>query len=220
MLARIRPAEFSAARRPGPRPAGPLPLPDDQGRIAFAVLGFTGAEAARFKEAYIAEFNRMADELVRRSVPVAPADPLALLDDPAILRSLLGRYAERVEEERQGRIVAEAQVAAARPAVDFVEALADSDGLWGLKAAEKALHQGPPKFVAWLKDRGDLYELNGGPVANERAIRRGLFEVLWAVHGGKPRPTTKVTGKGMVHYAKELGVRPPGPPSHALLPGL
>lgn len=156
------------------------------------------------------------------ALPTAPqpVDPIALLEDPAILRSLLGRYAERVEQERQGRIAAEAQVEQARPAVDFVEALADSDGLWGLRAAGKALRQGPDLFIKWLRERRDLYDLNGGPVAKQTLIDRGLFEVVWTVHGGKPRPTTKLTGKGMVFYARELGVRPPGPPPQALLPGL
>lgn len=184
--------------------------------FAFAVLGFTGAEAARFKEAYIAEFNRMAAELAR---PKPPADPLSLLEDPDILRGLLGRYTEMVKVERAGRLVAEAAVEAAQPAVDFVQALAESDGLWGLRAAGKALHQGPDKFILWLRERGDLYDLNGGPVAKQDLINRKLFDVAWAVHGGKPRPTTKLTGKGVVHYARLLGVRPPAPPSQGLLPG-
>ena len=188
--------------------------------FAFAVLGFTGVEAARFKEAYIAEFNHMADELARRNLPVAPADPLSFLEDPDILRSLLGRYAEEAAVERQGRLLAEAAVEAARPAVDFAEALADSVGTWGLRTAGKALHQPPNKFVAWLRERGDLYDLNGGPVAKEALVKRGLFTVAWEMHGGKPRPTTKVTGKGVVHYARAIGVRPPGAPAQGLLPGI
>ncbi len=176
----------------------------------------------RFKDWVVEEVLPSIRETGSYALPSAPqpVDPLALLDDPDVLRSLLGRYAEKAAVERQGRLVAEAAVEAARPAVDFVEALADSDGLWGLRAAGKALHQGPDKFIKWLRERRDLYDLNGGPVAQQRLIDRGLFEVVWAVHGGKPRPTTKLTGKGMVHYAKELGVRPPGPASQGLLPGL
>lgn len=34
--------------------------------FTFLAMGFTGAKAARFKEAYIAEFNRMEEELYRR----------------------------------------------------------------------------------------------------------------------------------------------------------
>ena len=43
--------------------------------FAFALLGFTGAEAARFKEAYIAEFNRMAEVFANRTLPTAPQPP-------------------------------------------------------------------------------------------------------------------------------------------------
>jgi prophage antirepressor-like protein len=113
------------------------------------------------------------------TLPTAPqpVDPLALLEGPTVLRGLLGKFTERVIVAEQRAEVAEAAVEASRPAVEFVEALADSDGLWGLKAAGKALHQGPLKFVAWLKERGDLYDLNGGPVANERCVKRGLFQV-------------------------------------------
>lgn len=40
----------------------------------FLVMGFTGAKAAAIKEAYIAEFNRMADALHRRELEVLTND--------------------------------------------------------------------------------------------------------------------------------------------------
>lgn len=112
-----------------------------------------------------------------------------------------------------------AEAEASRPVVAFVDALADSDGLWGLRAAGKAFHQGPNLFATWLRDRGDLYDLNGGPVAKEVLVKRGLFQVAWEMYAGKPRPTTKLTGKGIVHYARELGVKPPALSPQDLLPG-
>jgi phage antirepressor YoqD-like protein len=115
--------------------------------------------------------------------------------------------------------VAEAAVEAARPAVEFVGALADGDGTWGLQAAGKALGQGPNLFVAWLEKEGDLFRLGGGLVAKQRLIDRGFYQVVWAEHGGKQRPTTRLTGKGIVHYAGRLGVRPPQVRAQALLPG-
>ncbi|HGH0917941.1 TPA: Rha family transcriptional regulator [Bacillus cereus] len=46
--------------------------------LSFLVMGFTGFEAARFKELYIAEFNRMEQELKNRSVDsFMIADPIA-----------------------------------------------------------------------------------------------------------------------------------------------
>lgn len=141
-----------------------------------------------------------------------PFDQMAFLSNPDNMIEWCAHYAMRTK-------IAEAKVEAAQPAVDFCDALADSDGAWGLKAAGKALHQGPMKFVAWLRERGDLYDLNGGPVPMEPPIKRGLFIVLWEHHGGKPRPATKLTGKGIIHYAKALGVRPPQVSPQALLPG-
>lgn len=181
--------------------------------FAFAVLGFTGANAAAFKESYIAEFNRMADELARRKVPAAPV-PVDLYDIDVLL-PILAHMAQRAK-------TAEAAVVAAQPAVDFVDALAAGDDTWPLMAAAKALHQAPMDFIKWLKDRGDLYEL-GGNVASAKMTKRGLFTVVWKPFGGKPRPVTRLTGKGMVFYAGKLGVKPPvGPPPspQGLLPGL
>ncbi|MHC5177424.1 Rha family transcriptional regulator [Serratia rhizosphaerae] len=42
----------------------------------FLVMGFTGKKAAAFKEAYIAEFDRMEAELAKRSQPPAPVIPV------------------------------------------------------------------------------------------------------------------------------------------------
>jgi prophage antirepressor-like protein len=148
-----------------------------------------------------------------QATPAPVVDPMAMLQDLDVLIPLLANLAQRAK-------VAEAKVEAAAPAVAFHDALADTDGLWGLRAAGKALHQGPDTFIKWLRTRGDLYDLNGGPVPKETLTKRGLFEVAWEMHGGKPRPTTKLTGKGIVFYARELGVRPPGAPAQALLPGL
>lgn len=154
-------------------------------------------------------------------VPAAPQPAPMVIDvrDPGQLSVIALQLIQVTQEMAAKLAVTEAAVEAARPAVEFVEALADSDGTWGLQAAGKALGQGPNKFIAWLKDRGDVFELNKGNVAKQRLIDQGLFTVRWEPFGGKPRPTTKVTGKGIVHYAKALGVRPPQQPPQALLPG-
>lgn len=89
----------------------------------------------------------------------------------------------------------------------------------GLQVAGKALHQRANRFVTWLCTRIDLYNLGGGPVEKEPLIKMGLFQVGFEMYGGAPRPTTKLSGKGLVHYAKELGVRPPVLSRQGLLPG-
>ena len=106
--------------------------------------------------------------------------------------------------------------------VAFVGALADYDRLWGLHAAIKALHQGPVTFVRWLRARSELYDLAVGLMPKEPfiLIKKGLPKVSFETYGGEPRPITKLTGKGLVHYARKLDVRPPGPvPPQGLLPG-
>lgn len=164
-------------------------------------------------EEVLPTIRKTGSYVIPGAAPAAPFDPMAMLQDVDVLIPLLATMAQRVK-------VAEAAVEAARPAVDFVGALADSDGLWGLRAAGKALHQGPDRFIKWLRERGDLYDLDDGPVPKQHLIDRGVFTVVWREFGGKQRPTTKITGKGIVHYAKALGVRPPGAPVQALLPGL
>lgn len=175
-----------------------------------------GTVPHRFRRFVTGEVLPQIRETGSYGQPVPASSTAALIEalkNPATALEVIGHYAT-------ANLALQQEVEAARPAVDFVEALADSDGLWGLKAAGKALHQGPLKFVAWLRERGDIYDLNGGPVAKEPLIKRGLFEVAWEMHGGKPRPTTKITGKGIVFYAKALGVRPPAPSAQRLLPGI
>lgn len=148
--------------------------------------------------------------------PVAAPTAAALIEalkNPATALEVIRHYTT-------ANLALQQRVEAAQPAVDFCEALADSNGTWGLQAAGKALRQDPNWFVAWLRERGDLFDLNGGPVANQALIDRELLTVVREEHGGKPRPETRVIGKGIVFYAKALGVRPPGPPSQAPLPGL
>lgn len=72
--------------------------------------------------------------------------------------------------------------------------------------------------TAWIVAHWPLLVGAGAAVA---MVTLGGYVVSCAVvaYGGKPRPTTKLTGKGIAHYARELGVRPPGGPAQALLPG-
>ena len=44
-------------------------VPNHQKRLRFLVMGFTGKRAAAFKKAYIAEFDRMEEELRQNNAP-------------------------------------------------------------------------------------------------------------------------------------------------------
>ncbi len=47
--------------------------------FVFLVMGFTGKKAARFKEAYIAEFNRMEEEIRQKKNDMIFGDPRTLV---------------------------------------------------------------------------------------------------------------------------------------------
>ncbi|GJD97451.1 phage antirepressor [Methylobacterium iners] len=161
------------------------------------------------------------------ALPAAPAVPAIDVRDPGQL-SLIALQLIQVNQELSTRlattetraVVAEAAVEAARPALDFIGALVDSEGLYGLQQAGKSLGQRPNGFVNWLLERGDLYRRASGLCARQYLIDRGIMDVRWEEHGGKPRPTTKVTAKGIVHYAKVLGIKAPELPRQGYLPGL
>ncbi|EJP5182702.1 Rha family transcriptional regulator [Salmonella enterica] len=59
--------------------------------FVFLVMGFTGKKAAAFKEAYIAEFNRMEATLHDRAIP-APAEPSPAERDAYNVQCLMQHY--------------------------------------------------------------------------------------------------------------------------------
>lgn len=136
-----------------------------------------------------------------------------IMKNPAVAIELIGHYAA-------ANLTLTEKVAADAPAVAFAEAVADSDELYGLQEAGKALQQKPLGFCDWLRARGDIYRRAGSLCFKQHLIDRGLFVVRWKLYGSTPRPETRLTGKGIVFYAKLLGVRPPQRPRQPLLPGV
>ncbi len=91
--------------------------------------------------------------------------------------------------------------------MECVERFAESEGLYSLQAGGKALGQKPNKFIAWLKERGDLLDLNRSNLPRQDLIDdRAPFRVRIEEYGGKPRATPKMTSKGILHYGRELCV--------------
>lgn len=166
--------------------------------FAFAVLGFTGPDAARFKEAYIAEFNRMAAELRRRQVPD--------LDDNATLRRLLLGKMDRidileakVEETSTALAIANEVIEHQAPAVEAYQALMDDRGTCCLADAARHIGARQEAFFAWLRRSGFVFDKAGEtfPVAEYRAD--GRFTVkLTPLPSGRHRAQTRVTRQGLV----------------------
>jgi len=118
--------------------------------FAFLVMGFTGAAAAVFKEAYIGRFNAMEAKV--RAQPVV--DPMALLNDPAALRNLLLANTEKV-------LALQGQVAEQAPIVSAYARIAEADGSLCIRDAAKALQVRPIDLTNYLVSNGWIYRRAG-----------------------------------------------------------
>lgn len=96
-----------------------------------------------------------------------------------------------------------AQIEEQKPAVEFYDAFANADGLYGLQNAGRALNQGPNKFIQWLK-REHLFYQGGNLVAKVAYIQRGYFEVKSTIVDGRSCLRTFVTPKGLQYLAQRL----------------
>ncbi|WP_375597561.1 phage antirepressor KilAC domain-containing protein [Devosia sp. Naph2] len=132
------------------------------------------------------------------------ADPVALLNDPAALRGLLGNYAERVE-------TLQSQIEADAPKVAFHDDFAEKDGLYTLQNAGRIITGRPNKFIQELKKQHLFYQ-GGALVPYVRYRQQGLFEVKIEPQGDYVRTQTYITPKGLQHFVKKFAGKsaPPG----------
>jgi Rha family phage regulatory protein len=173
----------------------------------FLVIGFTGAKAAAFKEAYIERFNFMESALKNRAagfaVPQTLSEALRLAADQA----------ETIERQR-------AQIAAAKSMVKAYNRIANSDGLLCLTDAAKALGQQPRAFIRWLFAQKRIYKRiykrpgSSRWVAYQASLQAGYFEhkvhVITKDDGTeKAVDQVMVTPKGVAWLARQLGVPVP-----------
>lgn len=122
--------------------------------FAFLAMGFTGKEAARWKETYIAAFNAMEQRLRANPMPA----PMADLSDPGVLLPLLTSYAQRTQ-------VAEGRVAELSPKAIAYDRLDASEGAVNVRIAAKMLDVPERKFTKWLEANGWAFRQNGiGPL--------------------------------------------------------
>jgi Rha family phage regulatory protein len=167
--------------------------------FAFVVLGFTGSKAARFKEAYIHQFNAMEAELRGRP----PLNPATLLNSAASLRVLLLASAER-ELELQG------QVEDMRPQIQAFDRIAQSDGSFCITDAAKTLQVSPKALTSYLKEHGWIYSRQGSsyiayqPRLASSDLEHKTTTVLRADGSEKTVTQVRVTPKGLTKLAKLL----------------
>lgn len=162
--------------------------------FTFLVMGFTGKEAAAWKERYIVAFNAMEARL-RQSSQID-------LSDPAQLVPLLTSYAQRTQ-------IAEAKVAVMSPKAEAFDVLDASEGSVCLRIAAKLLDVQEKKFKTWLEYHRWAFRQNGiGPwqaYADKRSI--GYLEhkphTFFDQKLGENRTTAQImfTPKGLARLA-------------------
>ena len=162
--------------------------------FTLLVMGYTGSEAMRFKEAYITEFDRMRELL---------AKPRELTRMELIELAL--------EAEREN-VSLRAQAEVDKPKVIFADAVSTSDGSILIRELAKLLRQngvdiGEKRLFEELRERGFLIKQFGSDrnSPTQRAMDMGLFRIkeTSVIHSSGRitiSTTPKVTGKGQVYF--------------------
>ncbi|KQQ04513.1 hypothetical protein ASF56_12250 [Methylobacterium sp. Leaf122] len=168
--------------------------------FAFLVMGFTGAAAAVFKEAYIGQFNAMEAELRRRTA----MDPVALLNNPAALRGLLTGYSEKV-------IGLEGRIAEQAPKVEAYARIAEADGSLCVRDAANSLQVRPVDLKRYLVANRWIYKRPGTKewCGYSTRIITGMLthKVATVPHDDghdRIRTQVRITPKGLGRLAEEL----------------
>lgn len=174
-------------------------LMTEQG-FAFLAFGYTGKEAARFKEMYITEFNRMRDELNKPQIALPQTYKEALV-------ALLSKVEEN--EHLQHKIETD------KPLVLFAESLQVSQDSILIGELAKVLKQngidvGQNRLFRTLREEG--YLIKSGEQYNmptQRSMDMKLFEIKVGSRNSsdgtiKITRTPKVTGKGQMYFINKF----------------
>ncbi len=146
--------------------------------FAFLVMGYTGKEAARFKEMYIMEFNRMRQELSK--------------PDPQRLIAMALIEAQKVIEAK------DEQIAIMKPKAEFFDAVADSKTAIDIGTAAKVLKIpgiGRNNLFERLRQAGILMN-NNQPY--QKYIDAGYFRIIEQKYR-KPDGSTHISIKTLVY---------------------
>lgn len=129
-------------------------------------------------------------------------DPLAALNDPAIMRGLLLSYSEKVTELQGAN-------AALAPKAEALDQIAGTEGSYAITDAAKTLGVQPKDLFAYLRgpDRWVYRRLGSSEdVAYQDKIQRGLMEhkiTTVSRKDGTEKTVTRarITAKGLAHLA-------------------
>lgn len=177
-----------------------------QDGFSFLVMGYTGKEAARFKEMYINEFNRMRDELNKPKafeLPKTMPEALRLLATEMEQNALISAENERLslESAAQQRKLKEQET----PVVIYNLAIAAKNTM-SMNEVAKSLNTGRNKLYKFLREQNVI--MKDSTLPYQRYVDAGYFKV-----SERPRasgdtiindPATRVTAKGFDYVAKLL----------------
>lgn len=176
--------------------------------FAFLAMGFTGAPAAVFKEAYIERFDAMEAAL---RVSAAPAVPTTFAE------------ALQLAADNQRQVEAQAaQIAVLAPRSEALATIADGEGTFCIRDAAKALQVTETALTAYLSGNDWIYRREpGGPwVSTARRFGQGWITtkvIPVEIGNGKVwnKPQARITSAGLTILAMRLGK--PVPPGLAAL---
>lgn len=165
--------------------------------FSFLVMGFTGIDAAEWKEKYIAAFNEMEKQL-RDQTPAIPQT------FPEALRLAADNMERAVEAEKALEIAA--------PKAEALERISEAEGSLTIRKAAKTLQIRPKDLTDYLKSNSWIYkEASNGKWSgfatkiNQKLLEHKVEEV--EVKAGKTKLVSQVriTPKGLTRLAKEIG---------------
>jgi len=171
--------------------------------FVFLVMGFTGKEAAKFKEEYIDQFNRQEEEIRRLSVPVAKSEDEKILDVIHLLTERISNQVLLLEQKNEQLVKAQEVIKEQAPVVEYANTVLSSTGTFhatsvaadiGLSAvtmnkklrALGVIRKIDGHYVLHAKYRGKGYEdFRTIPYLNSKGEQCTAKEMVWTEKGRK-----------------------------------
>lgn len=148
--------------------------------FSFLAMGFTGKEAARFKEDFISAFNQM-EKHIKQQLPATYIEALEAL----------------LSSEKQ-KAIQQTKIAELQPKADVFDVISSADNLLSMNDAAKSLKIGRNKLMDELRQ---CHILQSNNMPYQRYIDSGYFKVIInPIKMGEKIcdiPVTRVTAKGL-----------------------
>jgi Rha family phage regulatory protein len=163
--------------------------------FTFLAMGFNGAKATKFKEDYIAAFNKMEEML--KAAAAAP-DLVSI----HTVRFLLAEYDKKDAEVKQ--LTTENREL--KPKGEYYDAFAELGHSTTLSRLAKHIGCKPVKFTAQLRKDKILFHQGGIDMPYQPYVDKGYFEIAMRIDGyGNYCEQTRVTAKGVLFLTSRYG---------------